>query len=145
MSLGTPIRPPAAVPMKDDHVWAEMAGGILFINLRGPLSPALLEQCHRQERAWLSQASIPLVLYDVLQLQAPEDAADLSPFPSPPAWPAGRIKRAVVLADARLRNPLRLGLGAINGECRLFENDFDAAYAWLTAGTRDALSAAGPL
>lgn len=114
----------------NDQVWAEQTGGIVIAKLRGLVSPALLDHCQQQVADLLGDMTTPLVLYDALELRWQE-----TPW-LPATQPRGtraEVRGAIVLAEARLRNPLRLALGIACGEHRLFDGDLDAAYAWLAA------------
>lgn len=114
----------------NDQVWAERTAGIVVAKLRGPVSQALLDHCQQQVLGLLGAVATPLVLYDTLELRWQE--IPLLPAARLHAADA-RMRSAIVLADARLRNPLRLTLGLACGEHRIFDADLDAAYTWLTA------------
>jgi hypothetical protein len=122
-----------------DQLWVEQVGGIVFAKLRGRLSPSLLEQCHHQVAELVRPLSTALVLYDALELSPPEGPLSL-PASGPAPLPPGRGRRAITLADGRLRNPLRLAVSAAGGECRIFDNDLEAACAWLAGGMQQSLT-----
>lgn len=116
----------------NEQIWVELVDGVLVAKVRGPVSAALLERCQQEVRELAGSSLGVPVLYDALELQGPEAAFEPAHTAPPPPGAHG-ARGAIVLADGRLRNPLRMAFGDDYDECRIFDNDLDAAYSWVCA------------
>jgi hypothetical protein len=132
MNLPTPSLAPGR-PIQE-QLWIELVDGIVVIKLRGLVSAALIQRCQPGALEWRGSAESPPVLYDALELHAPPWAFELPELRHSPSIAMIPTRAAIVLADARLRNPLRRAFSEAFAECRIFEGDLEAAYSWVRGG-----------
>lgn len=118
-------------------LWVEPVGSVIVARLRGKPTPELLRECEQRVLALARDTNHVRVLYDALELVAPEmelvllqqqldsqKAATLSG--------AASLRTAILVPNTRIAYLARIAFGHV-GEAnyRVFYNDLGAAMKWL--------------
>ena len=112
--------------------WVEVVGDMIVARLRGQPTIDLLTRCHLEVTELARESGKTGVLYDVLEMMAPEVDVPLAQRHLDASTDI-KLKRAIVVPNTRLAYLARLAFG--DGDYRVFYNDIAASTAWL-AGAR---------
>jgi hypothetical protein len=111
-------------------VWVELSGEIIIARMRGEPSVELLRDCQAQVVRLAQDAGRVRVLYDVLEMLPPPVDVPWSQRELDAQLGDLRLRRAIVVPNARLAFLARLAFG--EGDYRVFYNEIAAAVKWLT-------------
>lgn len=114
----------------EGQLWIEPVGAIIIARLRGLPTVDLLAECQSRVVDLLRETAKPLVLYDALEMIAPETKV---------AWSQRaldskltfRPKRAIVVQNTKIAYLARLAFADEFGDNQVFYNDMAAAFEWL--------------
>jgi hypothetical protein len=116
----------------DTHggLWIELVGGIIIARIRGVPTTALLAQCQERVVEMIARTGEALVLYDALEMIAPNATVAWSQRTLDETLPT-RPRRAIVVRDTKVAYLARLAFADEFGENRVFYNDMAEAFEWL--------------
>ena len=135
--------------MQQQQLWVEPVGSLILARLRGVLSPEMLQECQQRVLALARESHQPRVLYDCLELTAPEmdlvllqqrlETEKRAVLGSVP------LRTAILVPNTRIAFLARISFGGFGEEYyRVFYNDMGRAVKWLeesgVPGTGDAAS-----
>lgn len=124
--------------MEDERIWVEPVGPVIVARVRGKPTAEMLRECERRVLALARDTQHVRVLYDALELEAPEmelvrlqqqlDAARHASLES------ASLRTAILVPNTRIAYLSRIAFGHV-GEAnyRVFYNDMGAALKWLDA------------
>jgi hypothetical protein len=124
--------------MQDENLWVEPVGAVIVARLRGMPTAEMLRECERRVLQLARDTQQIRVLYDALELVAPEmdlvllqqrlnteKQATLGGTP---------LRTAILVPNTRIAYLARIAFGhAGEANYRVFYNDFGAALKWLEA------------
>lgn len=112
------------------QLWIEPIGGIIIARLRGVPTEEILKTCHQKILSLVKDTRQGRILYDCLELEAPEVNVPLS------QWDLDnelkdkiKLRRAVVVPNTKIAYLGRLAFN--DEEVRVFYNDMISAMNWL--------------
>ncbi len=112
------------------QLWIEPIGGIIIARLRGVPTQEILKECHHKILELVKDTHQGRILYDCLELEAPEVNVPLS------QWGLDnelkdkiKLRRAVVVPNTKIAYLGRLAFN--EEEVRVFYNDIVSATNWL--------------
>jgi hypothetical protein len=122
--------------MRDERVWVEPVGAVIVARVRGKPTAEMLRECEDRVLELARETKQVRVLYDALELEAPEmdlvflqqqleaeKNANLS---------SASMRTAILVPNTRIAYLSRIAFGH-RGEAnyQVFYNDFGAALKWL--------------
>ncbi len=124
--------------MQDERIWVEPVGSVIVARIRGKPTADLLRECAARVLALTRDTERVRVLYDALELEAPEmdlvllqkqlDADRKSAFGATP------LRTAILVPNTKIAYLSRIAFGHAGEEnYRVFYNDLSAALKWLEA------------
>jgi hypothetical protein len=135
--------------MQQQQLWVEPVGSLILARLRGVLSPEMLQECQQRVLALARESHQLRVLYDCLELTAPEmDLVLLQQrleTEKRAVLGAVPLRTAILVPNTRIAFLARISFGEFGEEYyRVFYNDMGRAVKWLeesgAPGTGDAAS-----
>lgn len=122
--------------MRDQNIWVEPVGSVIVARLRGMPTAEMLRECEERVIELARDTQQVRVLYDALELQAPEmelvllqqrlDSAKKTNLN------AASLRTAILVPNTRIAYLSRIAFGhAGEDNYRVFYNDFGAALKWL--------------
>lgn len=122
--------------MQQQQLWVEPVGSLILARLRGELTPEMLQECQERVLALARESHQLRVLYDCLELTAPEmdlvllqqrleteKRAVLGEVP---------LRTAILVPNTRIAFLARISFGQFGEEhYRVFYNDMARAVKWL--------------
>ena len=124
--------------MRDERIWVEPVGSVIVARVRGKPTAEMLRECERRVLELARETQHVRLLYDALELEAPEievvrlqqqlEAARQTNLGSE------SLRTAILVPNTRIAYLARIAFGHV-GETkyRVFYNDFGAALKWLDA------------
>jgi hypothetical protein len=120
------------VSLRHENVWVELNGGIIIACVRGiPTQPVLVE-CQERILTLVRDTDCRKVLYDALELEAPQVEDVLVQQKLSDEVRALGLRVAILVPNTRIAYLSRLAFGQTNH--RVFYNDLAVAIRWLTEG-----------
>jgi hypothetical protein len=124
--------------MQDSSIWVEPVGSVLVARLRGMPTAEMLHECERRVLELARDTRQLRVLYDALELVAPEMELVLLQQRLDAAKKATlggvSLRTAILVPDTRIAYLARIAFGhAGEDNYRVFYNDLGAAMKWLEA------------
>ena len=122
--------------MHQQQLWVEPVGSLILARLRGVLSPEMLQECQQRVLALARESNQLRVLYDCLELTAPEmDLVLLQQrleTEKRAVLGAVPLRTAILVPNTRIAFLARISFGQF-GEAhyRVFYNDMTRAVKWL--------------
>lgn len=124
--------------MQDERIWVEPVGSVILARLRGKPTAELLRECEARVLELTRDTEQVRVLYDALELEAPEmdlvllqKQLDSDRKVSLGATP---LRTAILVPNTRIAYLSRIAFGhAGEANYRVFYNDLSAALKWLEA------------
>lgn len=124
--------------MKDERIWVEPVGGVIVARLRGKPTADLLRECEARVLELTRDTQHVRVLYDALELDAPEmdlvllqkqlDSDRIDRIG------AASLRTAILVPNTRIAYLSRIAFGHVGEDnYRVFYNDLSAALRWLDA------------
>jgi hypothetical protein len=110
-------------------LWIEPAGDLIVARVRGEPTVELLRECQQRVLFLARDAGRRRVLYDVLEMTAPNIEVPWSQRALDEHPEAQALRRAIVVPNAKLAFLARLAFG--EGDYRVFYNDIAMAVRWL--------------
>ncbi len=122
--------------MRDERVWVEPVGAVIVARVRGKPTAEMLRECEDRVLELARETKQVRVLYDALELEAPEmelvllqqqlQAAKRTSLSSV------SMRTAILVPNTRIAYLSRIAFGHAGEESyRVFYNDFGAAIKWL--------------
>jgi hypothetical protein len=122
--------------MEQQKLWVEPVGGVIVARLRGQCTAEVLRECQHRVLALAKDTQYVKVLYDALEMVAPdidlvllqqqletEKKANLGVVP---------LRTAVLVPNTRIGFLARIAFGQFGeGQYRVFYNDMAQAIRWL--------------
>lgn len=124
--------------MKDERIWVEPVGAVIVARLRGKPTADLLRECESRVLELTRDTQHVRVLYDALELDAPEmDLVLLQKqldSDRKDRIGAASLRTAILVPNTRIAYLSRIAFGhAGEDNYRVFYNDLSAALRWLDA------------
>jgi hypothetical protein len=124
--------------MLDPRIWVEPVGGVIVARLRGSPTAELLRECEERVLELARDTQHVRVLYDALELVAPEmDLVLLQQrldAEKKASLSGASLRTAILVPNTRLAFLARIAFGhAGEANYRVFYNDIGAALKWLEA------------
>lgn len=122
--------------MRNERVWVEPVGAVIVARVRGKPTAAMLRECEDRVLELARETRQVRVLYDALELEAPEIELVLLQQQLEAAKKANlssaSLRTAILVPNTRIAYLSRIAFGHV-GEAnyRVFYNDFGAALKWL--------------
>ncbi len=122
--------------MRDSSLWVEPVGSVIVARLRGMPTADMLRECERRVLELTRDTQQIRVLYDALELVAPEielvllhQRLDIEKNAN---LGATSLRTAILAPNTRIAYLARIAFGHV-GEAnyRVFYNDYGAALRWL--------------
>ncbi len=113
-----------------EQLWIEPIGDIIIARLRGVPTEDLLKECHERTLLLINDIGQGRVLYDVLEMTAPDIEVPISQWKLNNDERASQLRRAIVVPNTKLAYLARLAFG--EGNYRVFYNDMTSAVKWLS-------------
>jgi hypothetical protein len=122
--------------MQQQQLWVEPVGSLILARLRGVLSPEMLQECQQRVLALARESDQLRVLYDCLELTAPEmDLVLLQQrleTEKRAVLGAVPLRIAILVPNTRIAFLARISFGQFGEEhYRVFYNDMGRAVKWL--------------
>jgi hypothetical protein len=122
--------------MEDSNLWVEPVGNIIVARLRGLCTPELLLECERRVLALAHDTRHVRVLYDTLEMNAPEMELVLMQqrleMQKKKALGTATLRTAILVPNTRIAFLSRIAFGHEGEEhYRVFYNDMGQALKWL--------------
>ncbi len=127
--------------MLDPRIWVEPVGSVIVARLRGLPTAELLRECEQRVLELAHDTQQVRVLYDALELVAPEmDLVLLQQrldTAKKESLGGASLRTAILVPNTRIAFLARIAFGHV-GEAhyRVFYNDLGAALKWLEAPDR---------
>jgi len=117
-----------------ENLWVELKGNIIIARLRGVPTRDILKKCQETIFQIAKDTGSRLILYDALEMAAPDIDLVISHWKTADVDAANelKLKRAILVPDTKLAYLARLAFG--DGIYRVFYNDLSAAVSWLNDG-----------
>jgi hypothetical protein len=112
------------------ELWVELVGDIIIARVRGLPTTELLTECQERVVFLAHDAGQARVLYDVLEMEAPDVDVPWSQRKLDEHLGGIQLRRAIVVPSAKLAYLARLAFG--EGDYHVFYNDMAQALKWLT-------------
>lgn len=124
--------------MQDERIWVEPVGSVIVARLRGKPTAELLRECEARVTELTRDTQHVRVLYDALELEAPEMDLVLLQKELDSARKqslgAASLRTAILVPNTKIAYLARIAFGhAGEASYRVFYNDFSAALKWLDA------------
>jgi hypothetical protein len=124
--------------MQDQRIWVEPVGSVILARLRGKPTAELLRECEARVMDLARDTRQVRVLYDALELEAPEmDLVLLQKqlhSDRQDSLGAGLLRTGILVANTRIAYLARIAFGhAGEASYRVFYNDLSGALKWLEA------------
>lgn len=128
--------PPETPAARDPNLWVKPVGSTIVARVRGAPTAEMLRQCERRVMELARDTKHVRVLYDALELVAPEVGLvrlhQQLAAEHRAALAAVSLRTAILVADTRSAFLARIAFGQVGEErYRVFYNDLGAAMAWL--------------
>lgn len=122
-------------PRMDPNLWVEPVGSVIVARLRGVPTAQMLRECEQRVAELAADTQRVRVLYDALELSAPQVELVMLHQELATAKAAtlgGALRTAILVPDTRLAYLARIAFGHV-GEAnyRVFYSDLGAAMKWL--------------
>jgi hypothetical protein len=122
--------------MRDPAIWVEPVGSVIVARLRGKPTAEMLRECEERVLALARDTQQVRVLYDALELEAPEMELVLLQqrldSGKKDSLSAASLRTAILVPNTRIAYLSRIAFGHVGEEnYRVFYNDFGAALKWL--------------
>ncbi|MBC5781424.1 hypothetical protein H8N03_00625 [Ramlibacter sp. USB13] len=129
---------PEARAARDPNLWVEPVGSTIVARLRGAPTAEMLRECEQRVVELARDTKHVRVLYDALELVAPEVQLVLLhqqlAAERGASLGAASLRTAILVADTRSAYLARIAFGQVGEDhCRVFYNDLGAAMKWLEA------------
>lgn len=129
---------PEAGVARDPNLWVEPVGSTIVARLRGKPTADMLRECERRVMELARDTRHVRVLYDALELVAPEVELVLLHQQLAAAQratlDAASLRTAILVKDTRSAYLARIAFGHVGEEhYRVFYSDLRAAMNWLEA------------
>lgn len=122
--------------MRDERIWVEPVGSVIVARIRGHVTAELLKECEDRVLELARETQHVRVLYDGLELEAPEmevvhfqqqlEIAKRAHLRS------ASLRTALLVPNTRIAYLARIAFGhAGESNYRVFYNDLGAALKWL--------------
>lgn len=124
--------------MPDPRIWVEPVGAVIVARLRGVPTAELLRECEQRVLELARDTQQVRVLYDALELEAPDmDLVLLQQrldTEKKASLGEASLRTAILVPNTRIAFLARIAFGHV-GEAnyRVFYNDLGAAMKWLEA------------
>jgi hypothetical protein len=124
--------------MQDERIWVEPVGSVIVARLRGKPTADLLRECEARVLELTRDTQHVRVLYDALELEAPEmDLVLLQKqldSDRKDSLGAASLRTAILVPNTKIAYLSRIAFGhAGEANYRVFYNDLSAALRWLDA------------
>jgi hypothetical protein len=125
--------------MRNEQIWVEPVGAVIVARVRGKPTAAMLRECEQRVLELARDTRHVRVLYDALELEAPEMELVLlqKQLDSEKRVSLGSasLRTAILVSNTRIAYLARIAFGhAGEATYRVFYNDFAAALHWLDDG-----------
>lgn len=122
--------------MRDPAIWVEPVGSVIVARLRGKPTAEMLRECEQRVLDLARDTQQVRVLYDALELEAPEMELVLLQqrldTGKKDNLRAASLRTAILVPNTRIAYLSRIAFGhAGEANYRVFYNDFGAALKWL--------------
>ena len=122
--------------MQDPRIWVEPVGSVILARLRGMPTAELLRECEQRVLELARDTQQVRVLYDALELEAPEmDLVLLQQrldTAKKETLSGASLRTAILVPNTRIAYLARIAFGhAGEANYRVFYNDLGAALKWL--------------
>lgn len=122
--------------MEQQKLWVEPVGNIIIARLRGVCTEEVLKECQERVLDLIKDTNQVKVLYDALEMDAPEVDLVLAQQKLETEMKAklGHVplRKAILVPNTRLAYLSRIAFGQFGeGEYRVFYNDITQAVRWL--------------
>lgn len=122
--------------MRDERIWVEPVGSVIVARIRGHVTAELLKECEDRVLELARETQHVRVLYDGLELEAPEMEVVLFQQQLEIAKRAhllsASLRTALLVPNTRIAYLARIAFGhAGESNYRVFYNDLGAAMKWL--------------
>ncbi|MDB5751497.1 MAG: hypothetical protein JWP65_1918 [Ramlibacter sp.] len=122
--------------MRDERIWVEPVGSVIVARIRGHVTAELLRECEDRVLELARETQHVRVLYDGLELEAPEMEVVLFQQQLEIAKRAhlrsASLRTALLVPNTRIAYLARIAFGhAGESNYRVFYNDLGAALKWL--------------
>jgi hypothetical protein len=122
--------------MGNEGIWVEPVGSVIVARVRGKPTAEMLRECERRVLELARETQHVRLLYDALELEAPEielvrlqqelEAAKRTNLGSV------SLRTAILVPNTRIAYLARIAFGHVGeAKYRVFYNDFGAALKWL--------------
>jgi len=112
-----------------EQLWVEPVGNLIIARLRGLPTEELLRECQARVLELVRETGKHCVLYDALEMHAPEVAVAWSQRKLDEQLGPVKLRRAIVVPNTKLAFLARLAFA--DGDYRVFYSDMAAAIKWL--------------
>jgi hypothetical protein len=122
--------------MQDPRIWVEPVGAVIVARLRGLPTAELLRECERRVLELARDTQHVRVLYDALELEAPDMELVLLQqrldTEKKESLGGASLRTAILVPNTRIAYLARIAFGhAGEASYRVFYNDLGAALKWL--------------
>ncbi|MCU1533460.1 MAG: hypothetical protein JWO49_3031 [Arthrobacter sp.] len=119
--------------MEKQKLWIEPVGSMIVARLRGVPTEEILKECQERILALVQDTGQGKVLYDTLEMEAPDIDLVLTQQKLQEELRASladiKLRKAIVVPDSRIAYLSRIAFG--EGNYRVFYSDLTAAIQWL--------------
>ena len=124
--------------MPDSNLWVEPVGSIIVARLRGKPTAEMLQECEQRVLELARDTRQVRVLYDALELVAPEIELVLLQqrldTEKKASLSEATLRTAILVPNTRIAYLARIAFGHVGeSHYRVFYNDVGAALRWLEA------------
>ncbi|MCE3271394.1 MAG: hypothetical protein K0S57_1791 [Ramlibacter sp.] len=122
--------------MRNEQIWVEPVGTVIVARIRGKPTAEMLRECERRVLELARDTQQIRVLYDALELEAPEMELVLLQrqldSEKKDNLGSASLRTAILVPNTRIAYLARIAFGhAGETNYRVFYNDFAAALGWL--------------
>ncbi len=122
--------------MRNSDLWVEPVGSVIVARLRGMPTAEMLRECEQRVLELARDTQQVRVLYDALEMVAPEIELVLLQqrleAEKTASLSAASLRTAILVPNTRIAYLARIAFGhAGEANYRVFYNDFGAAVRWL--------------
>ena len=122
--------------MRDERIWVEPVGSVIVARIRGHVTAELLKECEDRVLELARETQHVRVLYDGLELEAPEMEVVLFQqqleIVKRAHLRSASLRTALLVPNTRIAYLARIAFGhAGESNYRVFYNDLGAALKWL--------------
>lgn len=127
--------------MRNEQIWVEPVGTVIVARVRGKPTADMLRECEQRVLELARETQQVRVLYDALELEAPEMELVLLQrqldSEKKETLGSASLRTAILVANTRIAYLARIAFGhAGEANYRVFYNDLAAALNWLEDRTR---------